>query len=62
MQKYDISAVSIFAGLEVEAESAEEALEKTKEEVENELKGGNFQLTEIEAEAQEGNEWDIWEL
>jgi hypothetical protein len=59
---YDVTAAAAYAGIEVEAESAEEAIEKAMDEVKDALRDGKFQLTEVEANEWHGDGWDIHEF
>ena len=62
MSEYQVSAVACYVASDVEADDAESAIEERREEIKNALQSGKFELTEIEAESVEGNDWDMWEL
>ena len=62
MTEYEVSAVACYVAGDYEAESAEEAIQKAREDVEDALDGGDFHLTEVEAMKNgDGNDWAIWE-
>lgn len=58
---YDVAALAAFAGIEVEAENANEAIEKARDEVKDALERGDFQLTQVEANQQEGGDYGSWD-
>jgi len=60
MAEYTVSAVAAHVAGEYEAESATEAIDKATADIGDALEAGEFQLTEIEADAVgDVNDWAI---
>lgn len=58
---FHVSATACYSGVEVDAESAEDAIDQARREIIEALKSGRFQLTEIEAQEWHGDGYDLWE-
>lgn len=62
-KEYTVTALAAHVSGDYNAKSPEDAIEKAREDIEDALKSGGFELTEIEAEnSGDTNEWGIWEL
>lgn len=59
---YQISAVAAYSRIDVEAESADKAIDKAMDELKKALSDGKFELTEVESQEMTGSGWGIWEL